>query len=206
MWGTSPKKKTTDVAGARVAVLVSGRGSNLRALLGAARTWQGHIAVVISNVADAPALEIARAAGVETRVVAAIKGQPRADYDARLDAELRGLSIDWIVLAGFMRILSDGFVAAWPERIVNIHPSLLPAFAGLDPHQRAIDAGVRFAGCTVHLVEPGAVDGGRILDQRVVPVYPGDTAEHLAARVLVEEHDLYPSVIRGLLARSPAHR
>lgn len=184
----------------RFTVLVSGRGSNLGAILAQRATLGAELAGVISSVADVPALDLAARAGVEAITLVAERGQKRVDYDARLLATLQGLDTHWVVLAGFMRILSDSVVERYAGRIVNIHPSLLPAFPGMHPHRQAIETGVRFSGCTVHLVEPGDVDSGRILDQRVVPVYDGETEDTLAARVLVQEHQLYPAVLRRLFA------
>lgn len=184
----------------RFTVLVSGRGSNLGAILAQRDTLGAEVAGVVSSVDDAPALLLAERAGVQAIRLAPARGEKRVDYDARLLATLATLKTDWVVLAGFMRILSDSFVERYAGRIVNIHPSLLPAFPGMHPHRQAIECGVRFSGCTVHLVEPGNVDSGRILDQRVVPVYDGDNEDTLAARVLVQEHQLYPAVLRRLFA------
>ena len=187
-------------------VLVSGRGSNLRAIVNARETLGGLPVGVVSSRAGVPALAIAQEAGVPVQVVAAEPGESREGYDARLQDAVALWAPQWIVLAGFMRILSDGFLDAWAGRIVNIHPSLLPAFPGLHPHRQALERGVSWTGCTVHLVESGEVDGGRILDQVPVPVVLGDTEETLAARVLAAEHELYPRVLSQLFRGQPPRR
>ena len=191
------------MAGLRVAVLISGGGSNLQALIdAAAEPGAGFaVALVVSNRADAFGLVRAERAGIPTRVIDHRGFADRAAFDAALDAALRASGADLVCLAGFMRILTAGFVAGWHDRLVNIHPSLLPAFTGLHTHQRAIDAGCRFAGCTVHLVT-AELDVGPILDQAVVPLLPDDTAESLAARVLTQEHLIYPrAVLAHLLSK-----
>lgn len=184
----------------RTAVLISGRGSNMAALLDAAAdpAYPAEIALVLSNRADAAGLERAREAGVATAVVEsrAFKGD-RAGFEAAMEAELARHGIALIALAGFMRVLTEGFVTSWRDRLINIHPSLLPSFRGLDTHARALAAGVRLHGCTVHLVSPG-VDEGPILAQAAVPVLPGDTEAALAARVLAQEHRLYPAALAWL--------
>ncbi len=184
----------------RTAVLISGRGSNMAALLDAAAdpAYPAEIALVLSNRADAAGLERAREAGVATAVVEsrAFKGD-RAGFEAAMEAELARYGIALIALAGFMRVLTEGFVTSWRDRMINIHPSLLPSFRGLDTHGRALAAGVRLHGCTVHLVSPG-VDEGPILAQAAVPVLPGDTEAALAARVLAQEHRLYPAALAWL--------
>ncbi len=182
----------------RYGVLVSGRGSNLGAIGRARGRIGGTLAGVVSSSAAAGALGIAEGLGVPTRVVEPVRGEGRDTYDARVIAACESLELDWIVLAGWMRILGDRMLERYAGRIVNIHPSLLPAFPGLHPHRQALEAGVCVSGCTVHLVEPGAVDGGRILGQRVVPVFAGDDEAALAARVLTEEHDLYVAVLARL--------
>jgi formyltetrahydrofolate-dependent phosphoribosylglycinamide formyltransferase len=184
----------------RTAVLISGRGSNMAALLDAAAdpAYPAEIALVLSNRADAAGLERAREAGVATAVVEsrAFKGD-RAGFEAAMEAELARHGIALIALAGFMRVLTEAFVTSWRDRLINIHPSLLPSFRGLDTHARALAAGVRLHGCTVHLVSPG-VDEGPILAQAAVPVLPGDTEAALAARVLAQEHRLYPAALAWL--------
>lgn len=181
----------------RVGVLVSGRGSNLRALLAAADGAAYQVVRVLSNVAGAPALELAAAAGVPTAVIPHRDYARRADFEDALSAELRAAHVQLVVLAGFMRVLTPHFVGAWRDRIVNIHPSLLPAFPGLDAQAQALAAGVRVAGCTAHLVDEGT-DTGPILAQAAVPVRWDDTAEALSARILVEEHRLLPRVVNAL--------
>lgn len=187
-----------------VVCLISGRGSNLQALLQAAREedWanavSARIAAVVSSKADAPGLEAARAAGVVTRVVAHA-GQPsREAFEAALAAAIDAHAPALVVLAGFMRVLSAPFVAPYAGRILNIHPSLLPAFPGLATHRRALEAGVRVHGCTVHFVS-GEVDAGAIIAQAVVPVLPDDDEASLAARVLAQEHRLLPRCVRWAL-------
>jgi len=181
----------------RVAVLISGRGSNLGALIAAARdpAYPAELALVLSNRADAAGLERAREAGIGTAVVESRPfGRDRAGFEAAMGARLAEAGIGLIALAGFMRVLTEGFVTAWSGRMLNIHPSLLPAFPGLDTHARAIAAGVRLHGCTVHFVTPG-VDEGPIIAQSAVPVLPGDDETALAARVLAQEHRLYPAAL-----------
>ncbi|SFR98582.1 phosphoribosylglycinamide formyltransferase [Sphingomonas jatrophae] len=186
---------------APVAILISGRGSNMAALLRAAEApdcpWR--VVLVGANDPDAAGLETARAAGVPTWAHSH-KGLNRADYDALVDAAVRAAGAEWIALAGYMRLLSPGFVSAWAGRIVNIHPSLLPLHKGLDTHARAIEAGDVEAGCSVHIVT-AELDDGPVIAQARVPVLPGDTPETLAARVLVEEHRLYPKALTELVTR-----
>lgn len=184
----------------RVAVLISGRGSNMAALIAAARApdFPAEIALVLSNRADAAGLEHAAGQGVPTAVVES-RGRTRTAFEAQMQAMLEAHRISLIALAGFMRVLTADFVRAWEGRMLNIHPSLLPAFPGLDTHARALAAGVRLHGCTVHLVSAG-VDEGPILAQAAVPVRPDDTEASLAARVLAEEHRLYPSALAWLAA------
>jgi phosphoribosylglycinamide formyltransferase 1 len=176
-----------------IVILISGRGSNMDAILRA--RLPARMAAVISNDPKARGLELARAHNVETAVVNHRAYPERQAFDSALAAEIERHRPDLVVLAGFMRILTPGFVERYRGRIVNIHPSLLPAFAGLDTHRRALESGVRVHGCTVHFVN-AAVDNGPIIAQAVVPVQPGDTEERLAARVLAEEHRIYPQVIR----------
>lgn len=177
----------------RIVILISGRGSNMEALLKA--DLPATIATVISNVPDAPGLATARAHGVATAVVDHRVHPERALFDAALASEIDTHAPDLVVLAGFMRVLTHAFVARYAGRLLNIHPSLLPAFPGLHTHRRAIEAGVRIHGCTVHFVT-SELDHGPILVQAAVPVQPGDTEETLAARVLVQEHRIYPQSVR----------
>lgn len=192
----------------RVAVLISGRGSNMAALLAAAAdpAYPAEIALVLSSRADAAGLAHATARGVPTAVVEsrAFRGD-RPGFEAAMEAELARHGTEIIALAGFMRVLTEGFVARWEGRMINIHPSLLPAFPGLDTHARALAAGVRLHGCTVHLVTAG-VDEGPILAQAAVPVLPNDTEASLAARVLAQEHRLYPAALAWLAAGHVALR
>jgi phosphoribosylglycinamide formyltransferase-1 len=183
----------------RVGVLVSGRGSNLQALLDAQRAGVlgGQIVVVISNVESAQALDRARAASVPA-CFRDHRGRGRQAYDAELAAILRDHRADLVCLAGFMRLLSPAFVEAFAGRIVNVHPSLLPAFPGIDAQRQALEHGVKVSGATVHLVDEG-LDSGPIVLQEAVPVAEDDTAETLAARILEVEHRIYPRAIRILL-------
>ncbi len=183
----------------KVGVLVSGRGSNLQALLDACAdpAFPAEVALVISNVPGVYALERAAKAGVATRVIPHKPFPSREAFDAAVDAELRAAGIEIVCLAGFMRLLSAGFVEGWRERMINIHPALLPAFKGLHTHERALEAGVRLHGCTVHLVTPD-LDDGPILVQAAVPVLADDDADRLAARVLEQEHRIYPLALRLL--------
>ncbi|MDP4614039.1 MAG: phosphoribosylglycinamide formyltransferase [Limnohabitans sp.] len=160
------------------------------------------VAAVLSNRADAQGLDLARDHGIATQVLDHKTFASREAFDAALMAEIDSYAPDLVVLAGFMRILTPGFVAHYAGRLLNIHPSLLPAFAGLNTHQRAIDAGCCFAGATVHQVT-AELDHGAILAQAVVPVLPNDTAESLAARVLTQEHLIYPQAVAEFLAQSP---
>ena len=184
----------------RAAVLISGRGSNMAALLAAAAdpAYPVSVALVLSNRADAAGLARAAAAGVPTAVVEsrAFRGDREA-FERAVEAELARRGVELVALAGFMRVLTPGFVSRWEGRLVNVHPSLLPAFPGLDTHARALAAGVRLHGCTVHLVSAG-VDEGPILAQAAVPVLDTDTADTLAARVLEQEHALYPAALAWL--------
>jgi phosphoribosylglycinamide formyltransferase-1 len=188
-----------------IVILISGGGSNMQALVRAAeqRHWAqrlgARVAAVLSNKADAAGLAFARSHGLPTAVVDHKAFDNREAFDAALMAEIDGFNPTLVVLAGFMRILTPGFVTHYEGRLVNIHPSLLPAFTGLNTHQRAIDEGCKFAGTTVHRVTP-ELDHGQILDQAVVPIIPGDTAQALAARVLTQEHLIYPRAVERLLA------
>lgn len=191
-----------------IVILISGGGSNMAAIVRAAQAqrwearWGARVSAVISNKADAGGLVFAREHGIATAVVDhrafADQPQPREAFDAALMAEIDRHQPSLVVLAGFMRILTPGFVAHYEGRLINIHPSLLPAFPGLHTHQRALDAGCRIAGATVHRVT-AELDHGPILAQAVVPVLPGDTADTLAARVLTQEHRIYPEAVAALL-------
>jgi phosphoribosylglycinamide formyltransferase-1 len=184
----------------KVGVLVSGRGSNLQALLAAAREGRlgGDVAVVVSNVASAPALDKARDAGVPA-VFSDHRGRPRDEHDRTVLGILQDHGVDLVCLAGYMRLLSAPFLSALPHRVVNIHPSLLPAFPGLDAQRQAWEHGVKLSGATVHLVEE-ALDAGPIVMQEAVEVRAGDTSETLAARILEAEHRIYPRAVRLLLS------
>ena len=181
----------------RTAVLISGRGSNLAALIRACRdpAFPAEIALVISNVESADGLAVAAEGGISSQTISHKAYGTREEFDAAIDSALEEARIELVCEAGFMRIHSDGFVRKWQGRMLNIHPSLLPAFKGIRVHQQAIDAGVRISGCTVHFVVP-ELDSGPIISQASVPVYPHDTAETLMARVLVEEHKLYPAALK----------
>jgi len=184
----------------RVGILLSGRGSNFLALQSAIARGDvpAEIALVVSNVADAPGLAKARELGLPAVALPHREAPSRRDHEASVEAALRAAGAEWICLAGYMRLLSPDFVAAWPQRILNVHPSLLPAFPGVDAQEQALRHGVKLAGCTVHLVDEG-LDSGPIVVQRSVPVLAGDTAQTLAARILVEEHRAYPEALRRLL-------
>ncbi|MGC1303507.1 MAG: phosphoribosylglycinamide formyltransferase [Caulobacteraceae bacterium] len=178
----------------RVAVLVSGRGSNLASLIEAAKApdYPAEIVLVLSNNPDAGGLELARAAGIEARAIDHRPfGKDRAAHEALIDAALRDAGVELVALAGYMRVLTAGFVQGWAGRMINIHPSLLPLFPGLRTHARAIEAGHDRHGCTVHWVVEG-VDEGPVIGQAEVPILPGDTEDVLSARVLQAEHRLYP--------------
>lgn len=183
----------------RVAILISGRGSNMVSLIEAARApgYPARIVLVLSNRADAAGLARAAEAGIPTAVVDHRAFPDRAAFEAAVGRELDAHAIDLVCLAGFMRVLTDGFVAAWQGRMLNIHPSLLPAYKGLHTHARALADGAARHGCTVHLVVP-ELDSGPVLAQAEVPVLPGDTEERLAARVLAAEHRLYPEALAGV--------
>jgi phosphoribosylglycinamide formyltransferase 1 len=184
----------------RVAILISGRGSNMEALIAAAaqESYPAEIALVISNRPDAHGLERAAAAAIAAEVVDhKLYPNDREAFDRALQARLEAHRIDLVCLAGFMRLLSPGFVGKWEGRMLNIHPALLPAFKGLDTHARALTAGVKIHGATVHFVVP-KVDSGPILAQAAVPVREDDTAETLAARVLAAEHRIYPLALKLL--------
>ncbi len=181
----------------KLAVLISGRGSNLQALIDPAATaaFPAEIVRVISNEPDAGGLERAAAAGISTAVVPHRDYPDRVSFESSLSEEIRSSGAELVVLAGFMRLLTATFVEEWRDRLINIHPSLLPAFKGLHTHERALEAGVRYTGCTVHYVRP-EMDEGPIIVQAAVPVLPGDDADTLAARVLEQEHVIYPLAVR----------
>ena len=187
-----------------IVILISGGGSNMAAIVRAsqqqdwARRYGARVAAVVSNKAEASGLVFAREQGIATEVLDHRPFPSREAFDAELAQVIDRHAPALVVLAGFMRILTPGFVAHYEGRMINIHPSLLPAFTGLHTHQRAIDAGCRFAGCTVHRVT-AELDVGPILEQAVVPVLPGDTAQALAARVLVQEHIIYPRAVAQLM-------
>jgi formyltetrahydrofolate-dependent phosphoribosylglycinamide formyltransferase len=181
----------------RVAILISGRGSNMQALVNGASGYE--VALVASDRPDAAGLGWARGHGVATFALSP-KGIGKPAYEEALDAALREAGVDLIALAGYMRLLSDGFVARWRGRIVNIHPSLLPLYKGLDTHARALAAGDTQAGCSVHLVTE-ELDGGEVLGQSVVPILADDDDDTLAARVLAAEHRLYPRILAEFAAR-----
>jgi phosphoribosylglycinamide formyltransferase-1 len=177
-----------------IVVLISGRGSNLQALVEAGLP----VSAVVANRADAAGLAFAAARGIATRVVEHRRHAVREDFDAALAAEIDRFSPRLVVLAGFMRVLSAAFVARYEGRLLNIHPSLLPAFPGLHTHERALAAGVKVHGCTVHFVT-AELDHGPIVAQAAVPVRPGDDAAALAARVLAQEHVIYPRAVRWFI-------
>ncbi len=181
----------------RVGILISGRGSNMMALVEHADGYD--IALVASDKPEAPGIAWARDHGIPT-FVRSPKGIPKADYEASIDGALRDAGVEIIALAGYMRLLSDDFVAGWRGRIINIHPSLLPKYKGLDTHARAIAAGDLVAGCSVHVVTE-ELDGGEVLGRAEVPILPGDTPETLAARVLEAEHRLYPRILAEFCTR-----
>jgi phosphoribosylglycinamide formyltransferase 1 len=189
----------------KVGVLISGRGSNLQALIDACKLpgFPAAIALVISNMADAAGLARAEKAGIPSEVIEHGRFATREAFDAALDAALRAKGVELVCLAGFMRVLSEGFIAAWADKIVNIHPSLLPSLRGLRTHERAIEAGERVHGCTVHFVTP-ELDAGPVILQAKVPVLPNDDAATLAARVLEAEHRCYPLALR-LIAEGRVH-
>ena len=182
----------------RVAILISGRGSNMAALIEAAKAadYPAEIALVLSNVPGAAGLERAGEAGIATEAIDHKPfGKDREAFDRHLDAALEAHRVDIVCLAGFMRVISRWFVARWNGRLINIHPSLLPAFKGLHTHERAIAAGAKEHGATVHFVVP-ELDSGPVIEQASVPVLPGDTPDSLAARVLEVEHRIYPLALR----------
>jgi phosphoribosylglycinamide formyltransferase-1 len=188
----------------KLAVLISGRGSNLQALIDACKgpAYPARIVLVVSNVAGAPGLDRARAAGIPTAVVDHRQFPSRQAFEEAMDEKIVASGAELVCLAGFMRILTEEFVRRWWDRLINIHPSLLPAFPGIHVHERVLDAGVKLAGCTVHFVRPEA-DAGPIVVQGAVPVLANDTPATLAARVLEAEHRCYPLAVR-LIAKGKA--
>jgi phosphoribosylglycinamide formyltransferase 1 len=184
----------------RIGVLLSGRGSNFEAIadsIAAARIPNAEIAIVVSNREGAPGLDRAKSRGIPTRAIPS-KGLEREAYDRQVVAVLNEHNVDLVCLAGYMRLLSPYFVAAFPNRILNIHPSLLPSFPGLESQRQALEYGVKFAGCTVHFVDEN-LDAGPIVLQSVVPVTDDDTEETLSARILQEEHRIYSQAVRIIL-------
>jgi len=186
---------------ARVAVLISGRGSNMGALLYAAKNpaCPYELVLVASNDPEAAGLRLAAAEGIAT-YAHSHKGMKRAEFDALIDAQLRAANVQYVALAGYMRLLSPEFVSGWERRMLNIHPSLLPLYKGLDTHERALEAGDSHGGCSVHIVT-AELDDGPVLDQTPVAILPGDTTDSLAARVLMAEHQLYPRVLADFVTR-----
>lgn len=185
----------------RTAVLISGRGSNMMALVEAARdpAYPAEVVCVVSNRGDAKGLAFAAANGIAAKVIDHKAFATREEFEAALDSYLRSMAVEIIALAGFMRVLTASFIAGWDGRMINIHPSLLPAYKGLHTHERALADGARTHGCSVHLVTP-ELDGGPVLLQAEVPVLAGDTPDSLSARVLEQEHKVYPKAL-ALLAR-----
>ena len=190
----------------KLAILISGRGSNMEAILEAARdpAYPAQPVLVLSNRPDAKGLETAAAAGIATAAIDhKTYGKDREAFERAMHEQLTEAGVEIIALAGFMRVLTPWFVNTWEGRMVNIHPSLLPKYKGLDTHQRALDAGDTEAGCTVHWVSPG-VDDGEIIQQASLPILPGDTADSLAARLLPVEHQLYPEALAKACAEIQA--
>ena len=183
----------------KVAVLVSGRGSNMQAILDATQEpdYPAEIALVVSNIEGAAALDRARDANIKTVTIAHKDFPDRESFDAEVTREIKKTGCQLVVLAGFMRLLSEEFCSTWHNQLINIHPSLLPSFKGLDVHQRMIDAAVRFGGCTVHYVRH-EMDTGPIIAQAAVPVHPDDDADKLAARILEQEHKIYPLAVKWI--------
>ncbi len=184
----------------KLGILLSGRGSNFEAIADAIKTGrlQAEIAIVISNRADAPGLESARKRGLNAKLISS-KGRVREEHDAEVVAALKGAQVDLVCLAGYMRLLSPEFVRAFPNRILNIHPSLLPAFPGLDAQKQALDYGVKVSGCTVHFVDEH-LDHGSIILQKTVPVLDADDEHTLSARILEQEHIAYSEAIQQVLS------
>ncbi len=184
------------------AILISGRGSNMQSLVAACQEpdFPARVVLVISNRADAPGLAWAQAQGIKALAVTPQKGEPRAAYDARIEAELLARGVELVCLAGYLRLLSAGFTQRWEGRLLNIHPSLLPAFPGLDAQAQAFQAGVRVTGCTVHFVDSG-LDSGPIIDQSALHIAQNEDLESLSARLLALEHQLYPKCLKQVAAQ-----
>jgi phosphoribosylglycinamide formyltransferase-1 len=185
---------------ARIGILISGRGSNMIALADAVRDEQipnAEIAIVISDQADAAGLAKAKERGIDTLVIER-RGRKRAEHDREIGAALSAKNIDLVCLAGYMRMLSPEFIAAYRGRILNIHPSLLPAFPGLEAQKQALESGAEFTGCTVHFVDE-TLDGGPIIRQQIVDIHPDDSVDSLSERILIEEHRIYPEVVSLVL-------
>ena len=195
-----PGSRIPDHGSRRIGVLISGRGSNLQALIDAITdgSLNAQIAIVISNKADAAGLDRAGAAGIDTLVLDHRSFASRDEYDAAIASEFRSRGVSLVCLAGFMRLIGPRLLDQFPQAILNIHPSLLPAFPGVDAQRQALDHGVKISGATVHLVT-GELDGGPIVVQAAVPVRDDDTVELLSARILIEEHRLYPEAVRIIL-------
>lgn len=186
----------------KIGILISGRGSNMTALIDAVqdnRIPNSEVTVIISDKLDAAGLEKARARGIETVIVERNK-RGRAEHDAEIVAELKKRNVELVCLAGYMRLLSPNFIKAFRDRILNIHPSLLPAFPGLDAQRQALEYGVKFTGCTVHFVDEG-LDSGVIVAQKAVPILDLDTVETLTERILAEEHNLYVNAVARIVAK-----
>lgn len=181
----------------KIAVLISGRGSNLQALIDACKDddFPAEIALVLSNKSDAQGLDRARQAGIPTQALSPKDFADRETFDAAISDAIVAAGADFVCLAGYMRLLSEDFVRTWRDKLINVHPSLLPAFKGLHVHEQALEAGARFSGCTVHFVRP-AMDDGPIIAQAVVPVLADDTPDTLAARILEQEHKIYPLAVK----------
>lgn len=188
-----------------IGVLVSGRGSNMKAILDEIKSGRlaAEAKLVLSDQPSAPALETATQMGVETLALARKAFPDKISFESQMAAELKARGVKLVVLAGFMRLVSEAFIREFPSRIINVHPSLLPAFPGLNAQRQALDYGVKIAGCTVHLVNE-IMDGGRIIFQACVPVLPKDTEESLSARILREEHKLLPKAVAWFAQKMPS--
>ncbi|MBL4906822.1 MAG: phosphoribosylglycinamide formyltransferase [Sneathiella sp.] len=181
----------------KIAILISSRGTNMQALVKACEAdgFPAEVVTVLSNNPDAAGLDFAKKHNIDTKVINHRDYEDRESFDTDVSDYLSSKKVDLICLAGFMRLLTSDFVNRWRDRIINIHPSLLPAFKGLHVHERALESGTRFTGCTVHFVRP-EMDDGPIISQAVVPILAGDTADSLAARILVQEHRIYPHALK----------